>query len=382
MKYSKLNSYFFVHSIGLILLSVIFFMSAGDALAQKKVKKKKKAKPFELKVGLSSTYDDNILKYSDKYLERFMNGEDEGRFHIKTYDDLIVNPSLELEYTFRIFKKHKSELSASYSPKLYTVNSIKNWDIRSIEFRQYFAKRANFKISYSYIPYFYVRHFRDDNWINVYGYTSEAFQPYSFSKDNYGGWVENTFFKNTKIRFTFYYSTYYHNQHYTEYDSKNFLYGIKFYQPLHRKFKVELAYQFITSDAKGYDASISTPETTLGPDATYVEDIFNLSVIYYLPKLKKRSNHLDISFAYMKRFYSSQYSALVDPLHAGRVDNNYRLYFTYKISLSSSFKLYAYYNWLMRDSHTKAKINSSYVSDEKDYNQNQVGLKVMYNFKF
>ena len=105
-----------------------------------------------------------------------------GRFHIETYDDLIVNPSLAAGYTINVFKKVKSKLSASFSPRIYVVNSIKNWYYWGIGFQQHLTKKASFKISYSYIPEFYVRHFRDDQWIDVYGYTHEAFTPYAFPK--------------------------------------------------------------------------------------------------------------------------------------------------------------------------------------------------------
>ncbi len=35
----------------------------------------------------------------------------------------------------------------------------------------------------------------------------------------------------------------------------------------------------------------------------------------------------------------------------------------------------------MRDTETKAKINATYVSNEKDYPEDQIGLKLVYSFK-
>jgi hypothetical protein len=368
--------------LALLLLMLVVLIPTGGAFGQEKKKKKKKTKYFELRVGLAMTYDDNILKYSEKYLNRFMNSEDEGRFHIETYDDLIINPSLEIIYRPKIFKKAKTRINASISPKIYAVNSIKNWLYWGVGIQQYITKRASIKILYSYIPEFYVRHFRDDQMIPIYGYTPESFTPYVFSKDNLGIYFQNTFFKNTRMRFSLYHARYYHNKYYTEYDSKDWLYGINLFQPLHKNFRLDVAYQYVTSDAKGYDSSVDTPETTTGPDATFAEDRFSIGFVWKLPKLAKRSNNLDVDFLLLNRYYSSSHSPLQDPLHAGRYDKNYRIFASYNIRLKKYLKLSLFYNWLMRDTDTKALINSNFVSKEKDYHENRIGFKLVYSLKF
>ncbi len=111
------------------------------------------------------------------------------------------------------------------------------------------------------------------------------------------------------------------------------------YQGIGKKVRISAGYQFVTSDAKGYDASVETPETTDGPDATFEEDRFTFGVLWYLPKIKKRSNNLDVDFAMLYRYYSSSYSPLVDPLHVGRVDQNYRVFVTYNITIIETFEI-------------------------------------------
>ena len=305
-----------------------------------------------------------------------------GRFDIETYDDLIINPSLEGIYTFNIFKKLKTKINASLSPRFYAVNDIKNWEYYGIGLQQYITKRASVKILYSYIPEFYVRNFRDDAWVDEYGYVPESFQPYIFSKDSYGAYIQNTFWKGTRVKLSLFHARYYHNEWYTEYDSKDWLYGINLYQRLHKNLRLDIGYTYVTSDARGYDAAYDTPETTTGPDATFVEDRFELGFFWKLPKLAKRRNDFKVEFNYLMRYYSSPYTPIEDPLHAGRVDANYRLYFTYHIDLFKDFDVSVYYNWLMRDSKTESPINSVYVSNEKDYRDDVFGLKVRYNFKF
>ena len=49
--------------------------------------------------------------------------------------------------------------------------------------------------------------------------------------------------------------------------------------------------------------------------------------------------------------------------------------------MKKSLRLTLFYNWLMRDTDTKAEINSVYVSNEKDYRQDQIGIKIVYGLK-
>jgi len=342
---------------------------------------KKKGMGINAEVGLAMGYDDNILKYSEKYLDRFMNGQDSGRFHVNTYDDFILASSIALDRNFKIFGKKTSTVDASYAYSWYTVNPINNWSTMGIGFRQNFAKRASFKISYSYIPEYYVRHFRDEDWVDVYGYTPITYQPYSFSKDTYGFWIQNTFFKNSRVQLTYNYQLYYHNEHYTEYDSKNHLYRIKLFQPLSKALRLELMYQFTRSNAKGYDGPDESIDFSDDPDATFDEDGFVGGIVWNMPKIRKLTHSLKGECVIYNRYYQTEQFVTVDPLHAGRIDKNLRFYFNYDISLSKQFSLNAYYNWLWRDSGSET-INDQYISDEKDYKQNQIGLELKYNFKF
>ena len=302
MKRKKKNYRHLLHNCFLLLLVLMIAAPGGDTFAQKNKKSKKRKSTLEIKPRFGVSYDDNILKYSDKYLQRFIHRQDSGRFHIDTYDDVIFYTALYAGWSFNIFKKKKTKINAEISRRTYAVNGIKSWNYINFGIQQYFLKKASFKFFYSYIPEFYVRHFRDDQWIMIYGYTPVTFQPYSFAKNNYGFYVQNTFFKTTRIRFLLYYMQYYHNKHFTEYDSKNWLYGLELYHSFHKNFRIYASYQFITSDAKGYDASYQTPETTNGPDATYKENRYYLGFLWKLPRIgfwKQKKQKRNIWYPYV-----------------------------------------------------------------------------------
>lgn len=395
MKRIILNHRYFLPKISLILTTIIFFLSSGTGFGQEKSKKKDKF--FDVKIGLATFYDDNILKYSQKYLDRFMNGEDEGRFHIETYDDVILKPSLQIGAAYEIFKKQKSRINFSYNYNYYVVNDIKNWQFISLAFQQSFLKKASFRIAYSYVPEFYVRHFRDEDLVNYYkkvnngfGYVPETFVPFSFSKDNYSIWIQNTFFKNTRIRLSLDYGRYYHNVHYTEYDCKNLTYGFLINQPITKKIRLEAGYEFTTSDAKGYDLTDDkgnyqpneTKANSDDADADNEADGFFMSCSWQIPDVLKHKHSLEAGMAYDKRYYTTDNYVEEDPEHAGRVDNNLSYNFTYNFQLSKAFDLSAFYRWFGRDSGSPSIVNDQYLSNEKDYRQGQVGIEVTYSLKF
>jgi hypothetical protein len=382
-------------TITLILLLIHYTNSsiAQEAIVKKETKKvnqptskdedKKKPKfaDFSAEVGISTTYDDNILKYSEKYLSRFLNQQDEGRFHINTYDDLVIRPTFKISARKRIFGKLRSDFDLRFNHTQYLMNNIKNWDYFLFSYRQYLPNRRNFRLGYSYIPKFYIRHFRDDDWANVIGYIPEAFKPMSFSKQNYSFWFHNTFLNNTGLRLTLDYSKYYYNSNYTEYDSDDLSYGLILFQPVSKQVRLQLKYSFTYSFVKGYDMPEETRKSSDDSDATFYDNTFSASISYSLPKVFNLDHNVSAEGRLGKRTFTSEKYYVLDPLHAGRIDINYYFSLSYGLSISKSVNFSFDYVNYRRNSDTMADENRILVSEEKTYRQNQVGFSVTYNFK-
>jgi len=346
---------------------------------------KKKTYNWEVHLSLGTMYDNNILKYSDKYIERFVNSQDEGRFHIHSYDDLVFPHSVGISYTNKIIGDLTTVFSAGYNSNAYSYNGIKNWAQYNVHWRQYVAKSTAFLLSYSYIPKFYIRHFRDDDWVDRFGYIPEAYQPYEFSKDNFGAWFQHYFsWKTTRIRLYFSYMRYFHNEHYTEYDCDNYLYGFRVFQLLTKNIRVDAGYKYITSDAKGIDVVNDTDEDAIANrgDADYKEHIYSVGAAFKFPKVFDLKNDITITGQYQRRFYQTDHFLELDPIHAGRHDKNIRVYTRYNLYVLSNLSLTAYFNWIYRDTDTSAERNQVYLSNEKDYSQYQIGIKINYKFRF
>lgn len=356
-----------------IIISLIIFLFANVIAFGQGFKKNR----FDLKVSIASVYDDNILKYSDKYINRFLNNEDEGRFEINTYDDVYIKSKISTSYYFKFFKKKKTKISASFTNNTYVNNPIKTWNYYGVGIQQYFLKKANVKFSYSYIPSFYVRQFRQEDLVNMYGYEPTTFKPYIFSKDNYSLTFQNTF-KKTKIELDLDRALYYHNSYYTEYDSKNLSAGLSLAQPLSKKIKAKVSYIYTYSDVKGYDQDGETKETSDDSDATYIDHNFGIELKTQLPKVLKKKNTFSVKAKYSKRYFSSEHLIQDDVFHVGRIDNTFKLYLNYNIKYSKKTNLSLFYSYFTRDSYNNKGIYDEIVSEDKDYKQNQIGFKVSY----
>jgi hypothetical protein len=359
---------------------ILFMLVEKVSFAQEQTEKDENN--WSVEVSFKSAYDNNILKYSDKYLDRFVNNEDEGRFHINKYDDLTFDYSARIAYSKNILKNLRSIISARFDLNQYSFNTIKSWVSYNLGWQQYISKKTSIMLSYSYLPDFYISHYRDDDWTKISGYTPETFQPYSFLKTDYSFWLQHVFSTSVKARLYFSYMDYFYNEHFTEYDSKNIMFGGRIFYELSDKIAVDAGYKYISSNAKGYDEPYETKQNSDDNDATYYENVFSAGIEYQMPKILELNNTISISADFILRDYTTEHSVESDPLHAGRNDFNYRLYFDYNFDILNNFSAGAFFNLLFRDADTSFEMNREYVSDEKDYNQFQLGLDFNYKFQF
>ena len=348
----------------------------------KKSSKSKSNYDFSFDFGMRTTYDDNILKYSDKYRQRFINREDEGRFNINTSDDVILRPAFKFEVSKRFIKKLRTEFDFYTNRSMYLNNDIKTWSYFSVGLRQYYSKRNSFKLSYNYIPDFYIRHFRDEDFTRILGYVPESFKPMAFSKESFGLWAHHNILKNTSIRISLEYKQYFYNSFYTEYDSKDYACEIKVYQSLPSNFRIQVGYSYTKSNAKGFDDPGETLESSDDADATFMDNSFTASINWKIPSVFGLKHSLTLDGEFGDRHFTTKNYLEIDPLHAGRVDNNYGFSLSYDVQITKSMDATLFYNFLKRETTSKAEVNREMISEEKNYNQNLIGVTLLYRFKF
>jgi hypothetical protein len=379
-KAERLYPYSFFRLLMMLIL-ILSISTVGFGQKDSKEKKKKKNLPkVSVRVELKNFYDNNVLKYSDKYLQRFENLEDEGRFHINTADDFIVSPALSLSVSHDFIKKKTTQFNFFIRHNEYLSNSIKNWDYMFFQIKQDYHKYGEVGIKYEYIPDFYIRHFRDDDYVAFMGYVPGAFTPMAFTKENYSLFAEHRY-KNSRLKLSLNYTRYFYNVHYIEYDAIEPFFELTFTQDLLDKdLRLSGAFGYKISNAKGYDQEGETLENSDDGDASFNDYTYELSARYKLPKLFNHSNNITIDAMAGRKNFTTENFVEIDELHAGRQDFNYKLEFTYRYYISRTMYTQLFYNFYGRQTTSASDVNSELVSNEKNYTQYQVGLSLSYTF--
>jgi hypothetical protein len=251
-------------------------------------------------------------------------------------------------------------------------NGIKDWSYYSLSLRQDLGGRTSAWVVYDYIPAFYLRHYRDDDWTKQFGYVPSSFQSFDYKKDEIGVWLQRAFWKSTRVRVFGSYARYFYNQHFAEYDCINRVLRVEMWQTILPNVRAIAGYSFTSSCAKG----------NADTDPTYKEDTYLLGAEWELPRVFGRANSVEVEGEYSRRCYTTRHFLELDPLHAGRRDDEYVLSVKYSISLQRRIVLALTYGWHRRDARTFALQNAAYLSAEKDYRQYQIGLEAKYTLNF
>jgi hypothetical protein len=141
-------------------------------------------------------------------------------------------------------------------------------------------------------------------------------------------------------------------------------------------------YFYSTSDAKGYDEPTETKETSDDSDATNYDHTYFAGFDLILPKVFSLNNDISLDFQYQRTFFTTDNYVELDPLHVGRYDYNYRVITNYNLVLNNSLSATIFYNWFLREASSPSDYNKEYISDEKDYTQYRIGVRLDYLIKF
>lgn len=357
----------------ILCISIAFCLCSGIVLS-----KQKKKIDWEIKYDREIAYDDNILGYSDKYYDKFINNEDPGRFHVETFDDMIVSNDLSATFGYFFFKNHKTELNIGINYKKYVKNSIKDWLLADISISQQISKKLSLTLGYSLIPDFYIRHYRDFDYALLYGYTPESLREYSFSKENI--FLKANYEYNDKLNLLIgaSYSSYVYPSYFTEYDSKDYAFELGADYSINKKFKLFGTYKFIYSDARGFEGNEANPYLYTHSDPTYYEHQISLGGRYYLPHVLDKKNYVKLNLIYNRSIFTTEHPPELDDLHSGRVDNEIKASLSYILNFNDKLSFGLGYNHFIKSCSAYSDINRQSIKDEKDYNKNTFTFDIFY----
>ncbi len=293
---------------------LLFFLTVAFPLADPPDAKTKY--PFNIRVTYSTTYDDNILKYSSRDLERFKTNTEFTPSEITTTDDWVNSFGLRAYADLDISKRIKFRPYYSAKANLYAVNPINNYQTHYFLGRFSYRYRYYLFLQYLYMPGYYLRIYRDRDTNEFHSCRFDLYQPavrfrYRLPPYEIEGEAGREFI--------------YYNKYFTEYDMEAYFLGISGTYGGIQDLTVSLGYRFKSADNVGFNQSSLLPSTDPLSDAeygdgSYEEDQYSFDVSYLLPVELYWDWKVNLSFSRSVRYYQSAQSLSQDPFHAGRKD--------------------------------------------------------------
>ena len=325
-----------------------------------------------LRLEITSNYDDNILRYSDRDLERFENNTEYYPSKLTTVDDW------ENEFTAKAYFESRSVFSRPLKIKYfgkfahYYRNSFRNYTNHTLLLSQYITRNLEIHFKYFYMPDYYLREYRDRD-LNEY-------HSCSFDDNQARLGINYRFSKKTEMTVQTQFEQIYYNQYFTEYDSELMLYEGILEHKFSLDFRVNLKIGFCVSDNIGYEPSADSAESSLFEedteygDCSYEEEIYQAEIRYRMKKLLGEDTWFTLQYKLRHRIYTSDNSLDIDPFHAGRLDNRHRAILEISRSLSPRLNTALKYTleWRTTESDCQSVIKA------KKFQQNVFSLSLTY----
>lgn len=353
-----------VFSVIIILIAAVGISAAKDGFF----------KFHSLRFQFTTGYDGNILRYSERDINRFVESDEYHPSRLSTYDDWTNE--FRLKAYFRGPKIFGKRLRISYFAKLSSFyrNPFNNYNNHTLLVSQEIGERLRFHFKYFYMPEYYLREYRDRD-LNRY-------ESCSFEDHQVRPGMTFEIIRNTNLTFQVEYEQIYYNKYFTEYDCESWLYEWEISRSFGRNLTINLRYGFRVSDNVGYRAAViagSNPlqeEDTEYGDSSYEADIFQVGASYRLRRLWGRDTDFSLQYKLRKRYYTTCNPVENDPFHSGRADSRQRIIASAARGILPAVEaaISYTYEWRRTDSPV------SLVRDIKEFDQNVWELSLTYKF--
>jgi len=318
-----------------------------------------------------ATYDDNILRYSQRDYDRARDGTETLKTPVKTLDDMRNDIRITAVYRFKLFNK-RGRMQASVNYAYYIQNNINNAGWLSLTYKQGLAHDWNALINYFYEPYYFLRDYYDVH-------TNER-KHCDFALLKFVG---KLYYRPIKLcEFVTYsqFKRYAYNEYFTEYDGDRYELGG---EGIIRTgaWRIALSYGFGWFNNFGFNSEDLLPPSDFGEDSetgdgNYEEDNYSLSV-YYSFKLSGKRSRIKLRSSLVDRYYTTDRDVSLDPIHHARHD----IVVTNAVSVE--------WRWMKQSNleigttfyNRHSKASSPVVSNVKDYSRMISWLEVIYDFR-
>jgi hypothetical protein len=264
-------------------------------------------------------YDSNVLDNSDDYLVAWHAGLEPDQFRMRTEDDLVLAPSLELEVRRNLIAPGQTRLNYRFTRWHYLINPIKNNEEFDLYLRQYLGRGRSVEISFVHAPEQYIRQLTDRP-----PYTPPedptTYKEFRFTKNTVGLVYRERILRSLSAKLILEHNLRYYNRPFLENDISAWEIRGVAYWDVHQRCRLQLDYSYEDGRARGYDSVGETRESSDDSDGSYTRDLYRLGLTWE-PNLPWRLiDKIGVSGLLMLYYYTTDKSLFDDPFHSGRKD--------------------------------------------------------------
>ncbi len=289
---------------------------------------------LSVKLTYRSMYDNNVLRYSVRDRDQFLDNCEPRRSNIRTLDDIRSDFKLSASYAFDSPAERRTRLSATGNFAHHLMNPIKNFGWISLTANRELSGTMSTSLNYFFDINYYIRDYRDVH-------TGER-RHCEFSMDQ---WTFKVFHRPVKaIEFVAKcrVKKYAYNEYFTEYDSDYIEAGGEI---IYRKgvWRLSGGYSFADNENIGFQEIYKSSgnldiEDSEEGQGDYQQDIYKASVRYAFHVAQRRSRIL-LEASLKDRYYSTDLDIVDDPMHSGRRDMLLLLELSEKFSINKRIEV-------------------------------------------
>ncbi len=317
-----------------------------------------RVKNLSLSFQYTSSYDSNILRYSERDRSRFQDGTEYYASSISTLDDLKMDYRLTGGYRWYLPGKERGDVKLEVQYSQYYKNPLKNSTLFSATLKQNFLNKWQALVNYVCVPSFYLREFTDVH--------SRERRGCDYALDKMVGKLYFQPVKLLELIGRCEYKKYAYNKYFTEYDGDFSGLGGEAVIRI-GDWRLSGSYNFADFENIGFSSIDLLPPGDYGEDSEtgegdYQEDEYALSAQYSFKLFGKRSR-VRFSQTLTERFYTTDRPPDIDPIHHGRKDITLGSSLSGSINLTKLIDITMGIDFTDRDS----KGSNPIISDIKDY---------------
>ncbi len=376
----------------------------------------KKPSPWRLTgdFTLGTIYDDNVCRYSDPTLALYQSNREPWRFAITNREDVILDSQIQVELARNLLFGKQTSLRLRYERWDYIENDIKTNTETQVRVRQRLRGSDYLDLTYVYAPENYIKELGDREpylartttpfLYHHFYVTRNAFDVDYFYR--YRPWLRVLFSGGRVLR--------YYNRRFLENDLWEWNAGIE-PEARYGRFYFRLRYAYYHVKSRGFDSLGETLELSDNDgDGSYEKDAYTFRLTYrpktkpyqagdlgrgaaVLPGLARRlgswidaglvklaTASIYFQYDYSRQFYTSKQPLRKDPLHVGRLDEQFQpravwgskpLF--YKTTLEAGIR-----HTVKTAKSPAGIIGENDPSEEKDYTGTRVWLQATWPLPF